>query len=172
MRLELSRSVVRDWDAADAESLVRHANDYEVWRQLRDQFPHPYTRQDADAWISKVSQNDPPTSFAVTVDGEAVGGIGVHPRDDVYRLSAELGYWLGRAHWGKGIMSEAVAAVTDWAFDALGMVRVDAAVFETNPGSARVLEKAGFVLEDRLRRSVVKEDRIMDSLLYAKVRET
>lgn len=169
MRLVLSRSVIRDWDPSDAESLVRHANDHEVWRRLRDQFPHPYTSADAEAWIAKARAKDPPTSFAVAVNGEAAGGIGVHPQNDVYRLSAELGYWLGRDHWGKGIMSEAVAAVTDWAFDALGVVRVFASALETNPASARVLEKAGFVFEGTLRRSVIKEGRIMDSLLYAKV---
>lgn len=169
MRLELSRSVIRDWEAADVDALARHANDHAVARQLRDAFPHPYTRADAEAWVEAARATDPRAAFAIAVEGEAAGAIGLILQEDVYRRSAELGYWLGRVYWGRGIMSEAVAAFTEWAIGHFALTRVYASTFEHNPASARVLEKAGFTLEGRLRRSVLKEGRVMDSMLYAKV---
>lgn len=171
MRLVLSRCAIRDWCPEDADALVRHADDYEIWRQVRDQFPHPYGREDAEQWIAHNASADPPLAYAVEVDGEAVGAIGVIPQDDIYRKSAELGYWLGRAYWGRGIMSEAVGAFARWALDAFDLERVYAGVFATNPASARVLEKAGFQFEGRLRRAVIKEGEVIDLLMYGRVRQ-
>ena len=111
------------------------------------------------------------THFAIAVDGKAVGGIGFHPGKDVGRRTAEIGYWLGEPYWGRGIVSEALRAVTEHAFAKHDLVRLQAHVFEWNTASARVLEKAGYTREARLRKSVTKEGRTVDSYLYALVRE-
>ena len=170
MELRLERCTVRSWRADDGASLVRHANNRNVWRNLRDRFPHPYTPADADAWLHHVRNTVPETNFALDVGGVAVGGIGFTIQEDVFRRSAELGYWLGEEFWGRGIVTEAVHAVTAYAFARHDLCRLYAAVFEWNPASARVLEKAGFVCEGRLRRSVVKDGQVIDQFLYAIIR--
>lgn len=152
------------------EDLVRHADDRDVWINLRDRFPHPYTRADARSWIRSAAAERPTRHFAIEVDGRAVGGIGIHPMTDVHRGTAEIGYWLGREYWGRGIATEAVRALTEHAFASFDLARLEATVYEWNPASARVLEKAGFQLEGRLRKSIIKDGRTIDSLLYARVR--
>jgi RimJ/RimL family protein N-acetyltransferase len=169
--ITLTSATLRPWRPGDAGSLVRHANNREVSRNLRDSFPFPYTEADAHAWLSGRVGEAPPLNLAIEVDGEAAGGIGVHTQDDVFRRSAEIGYWLGQAHWDRGIMTEAVVAMSDYAFATLDIVRLFAGVFSSNPASARVLEKAGYQLEGRLRAAVTKDGETLDQLLYALVRE-
>lgn len=171
MDVELPSVRIREWRAGDAVSLARHADNRKVWINLRDRFPHPYTMGDAEEWIRMAREQQPPTFFALDVDGEAVGGIGLTPGEDVHRRSAEIGFWLAEPFWGRGIMTDAVKAVTSHAFDVLRLCRVHAAVYEWNPASMRVLEKAGYQREGRLRRSVTKDGRTIDSILYAAVRE-
>jgi RimJ/RimL family protein N-acetyltransferase len=170
MLLVLGRCTVRDWRLGDAASLARHADDREIWRNLRDHFPHPYTLRDAQAWLAATCAAADPTVFAIEVDGAAAGGIGLHRGQDVHRLTAELGFWLGRAWWGRGIMSEVVPAVTEHGFEHLGLQRIQACVFEWNPSSMRVLEKAGYACEGRLRKAAVKDGQTIDVLMYAAVR--
>jgi len=161
------RSIVRSWRIADAPSLVRYADNINIARNLRDAFPHPYTRSDAQAFIRTVRERSPQTAFAIEVGGEAVGGIGLRLNTDVERVSAEIGYWLGEPFWGRGIVTEALAAVTARAVADFGLTRVYALPFATNAASCRVLEKAGYVLEARLRRSAIKEGAIVDQMQYA-----
>lgn len=171
MELVLSRCRIRSWRSGDAESLARHADNRKIWRWVRDHFPHPYTRADAEAWIAAAGEQVPETQFAIEVDGEAAGGIGVFLQEDVARRSAEIGYWLGEAHWGRGITTDVVRRFTDWAFAAYDLLRLYALVFDGNQGSCRVLEKAGYQLEGRMRKAVVKEGLVLDQLIYAKLRE-
>ena len=138
---------------------------------MRDRFPHPYTRTDADWWIAHVRTQWPPTNFAIVVDGEAAGGIGFIPQEDVSRRSAEIGYWLGEAYWGRGIATDAVRAVTTHIFATFDICRIYATVFESNPASARVLEKAGFVYEGRMRQAVTKNGHRLDALMYALLKD-
>ena len=171
MRIDCGPCVVRSWQADDADSLARHANSYAVWRNLRDRFPHPYTLADAEEWLQRVRDAELETDFALDVGGAAVGGIGFTIQEDVYRRSAELGYWLGEEFWGRGIATQAVRAVTAYAFATHDLCRLYAGVFEWNPASQCVLEKAGFVCEGRLRRSVVKDGQVIDQFLYAMTRD-
>ena len=112
-------------------------------------------------------QAHPETAFAIVVEGEAVGGIGFMLQHDVDRASAEIGYWLGEPFWGRGIATDALVAMTRHATEAHGLTRVFAVPFAHNTASCRVLEKAGYVLEGRLRRSAIKDGRILDQLQYA-----
>ena len=170
MELKLTRSTIRDWRVGDEASLVRHANNHKIWLNVRDAFPYPYTMADAEEWIQRASSDEPMVSFAIEVEGAAVGGIGLVPQTDIFRRSAEIGYWLGEEYWGRGIVTEAVKVFTEWAFANFDIGRLYAGVFEWNPSSARVLEKAGYEFEARLRKAVIKEDRIGDELIYATIR--
>ena len=104
------------------------------------------------------------------VEGAAVGGIGLEQRRDIFRRSAEIGYWLGEPFWGRGITTQALRAVTEYAFKTFDLRRIDAGVFEWNRASMRVLEKAGYLCEARLKKSITKEGRTIDQWVYAMTR--
>jgi ribosomal-protein-alanine N-acetyltransferase len=167
LHLPLSTCLVRSWELADLPSLVEHANNRRIWLNLRDRFPHPYTRADGQAFIRMARRMRPETFYAIAVDNQAVGGIGFVMAGDVERVSAEVGYWLGERFWGRGIVTEALAAVTRHAIAEHGLTRLFALPFAENVASCRVLEKAGYELEGRLRRSAIKDGRILDQCQYA-----
>ena len=167
MRLPLEHAEIRSWQTTDLSSLVEHANNQNVSIHLRDRFPFPYTRKDGQGFIRAARVMQPETLFAITVNGVAVGGIGFYLQKDVERVSAEIGYWLGEPFWGRGIASEAIVAMTRYALDHHQLTRLFALVAAGNAASCRVLEKAGYVLEGRLRRSAIKNGVVSDQLLYA-----
>jgi RimJ/RimL family protein N-acetyltransferase len=169
MRLTGERCVVRTWRASDADSVVRHANNSNVARQLRDRFPHPYTRAHALAFLKSAVTAERPTNYCIDVNDEAVGGIGFVCGTDVERFSAEIGYWLGEAYWGQGIVTEALGLVTAHAFSTFNVLRLFALPFADNAASIRVLEKAGYVREGILRSSSVKYGQRRDQMLYARI---
>lgn len=171
MRLEGNRCVVRAWTTKDAEALTRHANNINVARQLRDRFPHPYTIDAARAFIDYASSAEPRTNLAIQVDHEAVGGIGFVPGMDVERYSAEVGYWLSERYWGRGITTEALMLVTEYAFARLNLLRLFALPFADNVASMRVLEKAGYSREGTLRYSSVKYGSPRDQAIFARINE-
>ena len=170
MELICSCCTLRHWKQGDEHSLVRHASNRRVSRNLRDEFPHPYTLDDARRWIQHAATLKPGLALAIVIEGQAVGGIGLILRDDIYRRSAEIGYWLGEEFWGRGIMTEAVQTVTEYAFAHYELCRIYAGVFEFNTGSMRVLEKAGYQFEARHRKAVTKDGQTFDELIYACVR--
>ena len=167
MHLKLKTCEIRSWRSSDLESLVMHANNRNIWINLRDRFPHPYRKRDGQTFLKRTLEEQPETAFAIVVNDEAVGGIGFQLQGDVERVSAEIGYWLGEPFWGRGIATEALVAVTEYAIATHGLTRVYAVPFEWNRASCRVLEKAGYVLEGRLRRSAVKNGSVTDQLQYA-----
>lgn len=166
----LQHALVRPWRSADAQALTRHADDRGVWRNMRDLFPHPYGLENAREWLANVVPVQPVRMFAIEVEGESAGGIGVTPLSDVYRRGGEIGYWLGRAHWNRGIASEAVAAITAYAFETLELVRLEAAVFAWNPASMRVLERCGYRREGVRRHGAFKDGEFVDCVLYARLK--
>ena len=166
MRLSLSRCTVRAWSPDDLPALVRHANHREIWLQVRDRFPHPYLEEHGRTFLDYLTQQSPQTVWAIEVEGEAAGGIGLEMQQDVERVSAEIGYWLGRAHWGKGVMTEALSAVTVEAFRRFDLLRIFALPFADNAASIRVLQKAGYVLEGRMPQSTIKDGRVRDQLMF------
>jgi ribosomal-protein-alanine N-acetyltransferase len=169
LRLEGKTCRIRPWQESDAASLLEHANNINVAKYLRDRFPHPYTRKDAHDFLSFAAASPDPSNLAIDVGGAAVGAIGYVPGTDVERFSAEVGYWLGEAYWGRGIASEAVVLLTDYAFNALNLLRLFALPFADNTASVRVLEKAGYVREGLLRSSSVKFGVPRDQWLFARV---
>ena len=146
------------------------ANDDRITRFMTDQFPYPYTEEDADAWIAKCEAQDPPRSFAILVDGEVAGGVGCEPMGDIRTGTGEVGWWLAPRFWGRGIITVAVRRYLDYCFDDLGLHRVEAGVFLSNPASARVAEKAGLVLEGIARDAYLKSGELIDRLSYGLAR--
>jgi RimJ/RimL family protein N-acetyltransferase len=164
--------VVRDWRPDDAASLAHHANDRSIWRNMRDRFPHPYTLADAMAFLALADSMQPRTWFAIAVDDRAVGGIGYTLHQDVERIAAEMGYWLGTAFWGRGIMTAALDAVTAYAFQQhTELRRIYAVPYAGSAASVRVLEKAGYSYEGRLRQSAIKDGAVTDQFMYAILRD-
>jgi RimJ/RimL family protein N-acetyltransferase len=171
MIIDLGEWQIRSWRPGDAVALARYADNRKVWINLRDSFPHPYTRKDARDWIRQAKEQNPETQFAIASTEEAIGGIGLLLQYDIYRRAAEVGYWLGEPFWGRGIATKALRALTEYAFAQFDLARLFATVFEWNPASARVLEKAGYQCEGRLRRAVTKDGKTIDEFLYSIIRE-
>jgi len=167
MNLKLRTCVVRSWRRSDAAPISRHANNHKIWLNLRDAFPYPYSVQDARDFIKSLKNLTPETTFTIAVNGEAAGSVGFVLRHDVERVSAEIGYWLAEPFWGRGIATEALVAMTDYAIATHKLTRLYALPFAWNGASCRVLEKAGYILEARLRRSAIKNGVITDQLQYA-----
>lgn len=167
MEVDLRAARLRPWRIDDGPALVKHANNRNVSRNLRDIFPSPYTAVDAQTFLARVVPVTPPHNLAIEVDGEAAGGVGLHVQEDVHRRTAEIGYWLSEAYWGRGIMTDAVAAVAAYGFERFDLLRIEAEVFARNPASMRVLEKSGFQREGWRRQSITKDGETMDGALYA-----
>jgi [ribosomal protein S5]-alanine N-acetyltransferase len=161
---------LRQWVPTDLDSLVTNANNINVWNNLRNYFPHPYTIEAGNEWLEKTIDATPIVNLAIDVDGVAIGGIGLILNSDVYVMSAEIGYWLGQDYWGKGIGTEAVRLMVEYAFYYFDIVRLYAEVFETNKTSMRILEKNGFYLEGVRRKAVLKNGVLMDDYIWVKLR--
>lgn len=158
--------VIRPWKLSDLESLVKYANNPAVAKNMTDGFPHPYTKESGEKFLS-MAMNAPDRVFAIEVNDEAVGGIGVHPLSDIMRKNAELGYWLAEPFWGKGIVVNAIRQIVPVAFENLDIDRIFARPFGSNLASQRVLEKAGFKFEARFEKTIIKNGVLLDELYYA-----
>lgn len=158
---------LRKWHISDASSLAHHANNPKIAQFMTDQFPHPYTIENAASFIKMVSEFEPTRVFAIEINNEAVGGIGLHLQNDVMRKNAELGYWLSEDYWGHGIITKAIQEIVPYAFEHFDIVRVYARPYGNNKASQRVLEKAGFVLEAHIKGNVFKKGEFLDELIYA-----
>lgn len=171
--LNLNDIIIRPWRPGDELSLVQHANNRKIWINVRDRFPHPYTLKDAEIWVRVAGADRNMINLAIEFEGQAVGGTGLVFKQDVYRRSAEIGYWLGEDFWNRGITTQVVKAVTAYIFNdpQFDINRMYAGIFDYNTASARVLEKAGYQLEARLRKSVTKDDNTVDELIYAMLKD-
>lgn len=169
MRLLTSSEEVQlvSWHPDHREGLVAEANDREIWRNLLDSFPHPYTNEDAEFWIKHTSEAQPSCHLCILVAGQVAGGIGIEVGSGNEAKTGQFGYWLGRQYWGRGIATAAATAMVAHARAQMSVVRLQAPVFAWNPRSMRVLEKAGFHREGVLRQSVYKDGQLIDSVLYA-----
>ena len=170
MILRAPRVTLRPWEERDVDVLPGIANDHRIWRNVRDGFPHPYDRASAEAWVALCKKGAMPHSFAIEFEESAIGGIGLHPFDDVHRRTAELGYWVGAAYWGRGFATEAVQAIVEYGFSEANLERIQASVYAWNEASSRVLVKAHFVYEGCMRRHAFKDGQFVDMLLYARLR--
>ena len=162
--------LLRPWRREDVEDVLRYANNDKIARNLRNIFPYPYIRTDAETFIESCVAADETRQMFRAI--EAVGSIALSRGGDVYARTAELGYWLAEEFWGQGIMTQAVRQICEEGFELWDdLVRIYAEPFAHNTASRRVLEKAGITLEGVLRRSVFKRNEVCDSCMYALLRE-
>ena len=159
------------WATKYLDDLVKHADNINVAKYLTDQFPHPYTREAGENFIKMSISDDPVQIMAIVIEGQAVGGIGLHAQKDIYRKNMELGYWLSEDFWGKGIMTKAVLEMIKYGFKNFDITRIYASPYGTNIGSQKVLEKAGFNLEVRISQNLIKNGQMEDELIYSVRRE-
>lgn len=163
--------VLRLWQKADRYVLTELANNIKIWNNVRDRMPHPYHLQHANAFIKYCRKQRPPHVLAIEVDGQPAGCIGLELQDDISRISAELGYWIGEKYWGKGIATEAVRQMLEYTFITFPhLIRIYARVFKSNTTSMRVLEKSGFHLESVQQQSAIKNNAITDEYIWVKFR--
>jgi [ribosomal protein S5]-alanine N-acetyltransferase len=158
---------LRPFSIEDLDSLVKFANNFNIAKNLTDAFPHPYSIENGKAFIEMATQNSPPNIFAIEINGEAAGAIGVHPQKDIYCKNMEMGYWLAEPYWGNGIITNAISEMLDYAFRNFGVYRIYARPFGYNIASQKALEKAGFTLEARLEKTFFKNGEYVDELIYA-----
>ena len=157
---------LRPWSITDLISLVNYANNFNVAKNMTNQFEHPYAAKKGEHFIKTVSSDDPLKIFAIEVNGEAVGGIGIHPQSDIQCKNAELGYWLAEPFWNKAIISRAIPLMVTYGFKTWDIERIFARPFGTNKASQKVLEKAGFMLEAHLKSTLYKNGEYIDELIY------
>lgn len=167
MKLQLANVTLRPLRTCDAERLAWLANNPKISVNLRDGFPNPYSVNDAISFLSKFSHQNPVTFFGIDYNDEYVGNISIIPADDVYRKSAEIGYFIGEEYWNKGIVTQAVKLICDYGFGQLDLARIYAGIFEYNQASQRVLEKCGFEREGIFKKSVFKQGKLWNEYRYA-----
>ena len=162
---------LRDWKTSDLKSLVAHANNFNIAKWLTNQFPFPYTENDGKVYIESASKEHKSKNFAIEIDGEAVGAIGIFPQSDIHAKTAEIGYWLSEKYWGNGIMPKAISEIVNYGFGTFDIVRIYARPFSTNKGSQRALEKAGFEREATLKKALYKNGEYLDEIIYSKFKQ-
>ena len=160
---------LREWRLSDAASLAENANNINIWNNLRDGLPHPYSENDGKEFIEMaLEMPKPATLLAIAVDEKAVGSIGFFVRTDVERISAELGYFIGEKFWNKGITTEAVKQIVKYAFANFPELhKIYATPFDFNTASHKVLQKAGFEREAILKQAAIKNGKIVDLHYYS-----
>jgi [ribosomal protein S5]-alanine N-acetyltransferase len=156
---------LRALQESDALRLAELANNEKIGVNLRDGFPFPYTIDDARSFINQFMHSG--TIFAIEYRGEYVGNIGLTPCNNVYRKSAEIGYFIGEPYWNKGIATLAVKIISDFGFRELGLARIHTGVYEYNPASQRVLEKCGFIREGIFRKAIFKKGKLWNEIRFA-----
>lgn len=169
IKLTCDNVTLREFTTDDKYRLAELANNPKISINLRDGFPNPYTLVDAENFLEKYAGLESSLIFAIEYKGIYVGNIGLHKATDVYRKSAEIGYFLGEPYWNLGIMTKAVNLICDYGFKTLDIVRIHAGIFSFNPSSMRVLEKCGFKREAVLQNAIIKEEKIYDEIRYAKL---
>ncbi len=158
---------VREWQKGDENILALHANNFNIWKYVRDSFPHPYTFNDATNWVEMNLKLKTKLNFAITVDDDPVGSIGMIPGTDIHKKNMEIGYWLSEEYWGEGIVTEAIKWLIEYCFNHFDVDRIWAAVFSNNSASAKVLLKNGFVHEATHKNAIFKNNEYLDECIYS-----
>lgn len=161
--------IIRTWRAEDAADLAAALNNKNILDNLRDGIPYPYTETDAKTFIDAKLREDRSSafSFAIVVDDRVAGSIGVFRKANIHSRTAEMGYYVTQALWGKGIATSAVKQTCSHVFENTDILRIYAEPFSRNIASCRVLEKSGFLCEGTLRMNAVKNGEILDMKMYA-----
>jgi [ribosomal protein S5]-alanine N-acetyltransferase len=165
----MSQVILRQWKREDAQQLALIANNRNIWNNVRDRLPSPYTVMDALQWINHCLSEKPHLNFAIECEHKVVGSIGCVLKDDVYRKNVEIGYFIGEPYWGNGIATAAVKEMLVYIQKQFNVIRIYAEVFEHNKASMEVLRKNGFYLESIRRKAAIKNNAIIDDYIWVKL---
>jgi len=165
----MNNIVLRPWQKQDAQELAAVANNRNIWNNVRDALPNPYTVMDALQWISHVNNQNPVLNFAIVCDGKVAGSVGCTTKEDISRKTVEIGYFVGEYYWRKGIATEAVKQLLHFIHIRLDVVRIEAHVFADNKPSMKILHKNGFYLEAINRKASFKNNELIDSYMWVKL---
>ena len=163
---------IREWKLEDADGLAEMLNNKNILNNLRDGLPYPYTKSDAEEYITSMLSADKTKTFAfaITADDKVVGSIGVFRCDNIHFRTAEMGYYVGEPYWGKGLGTSAVKQASSYVFEHTDIIRIFAEPFAYNMASCRVLEKSGFKFEGLLRNNAFKNGKVVDMKMYSLIR--
>lgn len=161
---------LRKFKKTDVDHLVKHANNYNVAKFLTNEFPHPYYKEDAESFISYISNDNPTKVFAIEIEGEAVGAIAITPQTEVNSKNGELGYWIAEKYWNNGIITSAIEKIVDYGFKTFDINRIYATPFIENKASQRVLIKSGFKLESNSIITITKNNEAYDVFVFSKAK--
>lgn len=158
---------LRPWHIDDLNDLVSIANNPNIAQYMADVFPYPYTLEKGKVFIEFANTNTTARIFAITINNKPVGSIGLHLQSDILRKNAEIGYWLAEEYWGKGIAADAIQQIVKYGFENLDIVRIFARIYGTNIPSQKVIEKCQFKLEGNFEKTIFKNSKYLDELIYA-----
>jgi RimJ/RimL family protein N-acetyltransferase len=167
----ISLSEIRPSDKA---AYIEHLKEKAIYdHTLR--LPFPYTAADAEAWLALVQkstqEHGQPVNWAIRNEADyLIGGIGFDGLTIGHSHRAEIGYWLAKPYWGRGIMTAVVRKTCAFAFAEWHLLKITAHVFAFNPASARVLEKCGFEQEGYLKKHYLKDGQLIDAKVYGLLR--
>ncbi len=162
---------LRNYHADIAAQFARYRNNPHIFDNGYDKMPNPYTLKDAEEFIALQLAIEPAPRKLIYCDNEFTGEIGIIIQEDVFRLTAELGYSIAESFWGQGIATEAIRLMTEYAFTNFNIIRIEAGVFEFNKPSMKALEKNGFYLESIKKKAVFKNGKIIDDYIWVKLKE-
>ncbi len=176
MRISVTDRIhLSEFQPTDQAACVKHLKEKEIYdHTLR--IPYPYTEADFQAWMKIVEkttrQQSQPVQWAIRDEANSmIGGCGFDNLQIGKSHRAEIGYWLAKPYWGRGIMTAVVRKACELAFAEFGLVKIEAHVFADNAASAKVLEKCGFQQEGYLRKHYLKDGNFLDARLFALVKE-
>lgn len=151
----------------DAEKIAFYANNRKIWLNVTDNFPHPYTLEIAQEWISKRTSVQPIQDAVIVYKGEPVGWIGISMGTNIWTIKGEIGYWIGEPFWGKGIMSQVLSPFVDYCFQNIPQLhKINLYAYTRNVASIRLFQKAGFHFEANLMQNCIKDGVIEDEVGY------
>ncbi|MFK7810920.1 MAG: GNAT family N-acetyltransferase [Maribacter sp.] len=154
-----------------AKEFAKMKNVPEILDNGYDKTPNPYTTKDATVFITQEINKEPAERFLVYWNNEVAGEIGITLKKDVFRLNAEIGYFISKKFWGKGLATQAVKKMTEYTFKHFDVIRIVAGVFDFNKSSMKVLEKNGYYLESIRKNAVIKNDKIIDDYIWVKLKD-
>ena len=168
--LQQGNIILRPLYDSDANALAQLANNKKIWDNVRDYLPFPYSIDDAISFITLTQKEDPAMTFAIEYDTQFCGVIGLVAQSDVYKKTAEIGYWVGEPYWNKGIATVAVKLLTDYGFNERGFIRIHTGVFAYNISSMKVLTKNGYSKDGVFKNSILKNGQIYDEHRFSKLK--
>lgn len=162
---------LRKYQIEYVEEFAKYRNNPNISQNGFDRTPNPYTVKDASELFEKHIGKLPAERFLIFEEDQLCGEIGIWLSEDIYRLNAELGYFIAEPFWGKGIATEAISLMTEYAFTNFNIIRIVAGVFEHNKASMKALEKNGYILESIHKKAVIKNDTILDDYIWVKLKD-